>query len=396
MLKQHILRLLTASLAGAALISCGSTQANAPAAPAAPPPGAPVRVAQAETRKVPVEIAPVGNVEAWSTIMVRAQIGGALTKVRFTEGDMVKAGDPIFEIDPRPYQEAIRQWEANQARDEANLRLAEANLSRAEAQAAHYGKQSERYTKLADQGIVSRELSDQAAVEARARRTGVRAETANIESVKAAIRADEASLANARLNLTYCTIRSPITGRTGSIRIKEGNLVKANDNDLVTIHQIQPIYVAFSVPEEHLATIRARGGNLAVLATVPGDSRPPGQGTLSFLDNFVDNTTGTIRLKATFTNESARYWPGQFVNVKLHLQDLPNAVVVPNAALQTGQQGNYIYVVKADSTAELRVVTPGPRFDLFVSVAQGLQTGETVVTEGQLRLTNGSKVAVNR
>ena len=388
-----MLKTILAALSCMALVSCTPTKASAPApAPAAA--GAPVKAARAETRRVPVEIAGVGNVEAWSTVVVRAPIGGGLTKVHFTEGQMVNTGDPLFEIDPRPYQEAIRQWEANQAKDVAQLHLAEANLARAEAQAAHYGKQSERYAQLAEQGIVSREVSDQAAVEARARRTGVRAETASIESAKAAIRADEAAVANAKLNLSYCSIKSPISGRTGALRVKMGNLIKANDVDLVTIHQIQPIYVAFSVPEQHLATIRQRSGQLAVQAVIPGDTQAPAQGTLSFLDNAVDNTTGTIRLKATFANTASRFWPGQFVDVKLRLEDRPDVVVIPAAAMQTGQQGNFVYVIKPDNTVELRVVTPGPRLDTFMAVNQGLAGGETVVTEGQLRLAPGSKVTV--
>ena len=388
-----MLKTILAAFSCMALISCTTTKANAPTpAPAAA--GAPVKAARAETRRVPVEIAGVGNVEAWSTVVVRAPIGGGLTKVHFTEGQMVNTGDPLFEIDPRPYQEAIRQWEANQAKDVAQLHLAEANLARAEAQAAHYGKQSERYAQLAEQGIVSREVSDQAAVEARARRTGVRAEIASIESAKAAIRADEAAVANAKLNLSYCSIKSPISGRTGALRVKMGNLIKANDVDLVTIHQIQPIYVAFSVPEQHLATIRQRSGQLAVQAVIPGDTQAPAQGTLSFLDNAVDNTTGTIRLKATFANTASRFWPGQFVDVKLRLEDRPDVVVIPAAAMQTGQQGNFVYVIKPDNTVELRVVTPGPRLDTFMAVNQGLASGETVVTEGQLRLAPGSKVTV--
>lgn len=398
MLIYKHLRLAAAGALVLGFTSCGSTtRANSPAAATAAPtsaPGVPVRVAQAETQRVPLEIATVGNVEAWSTIEVRAQIGGVLTKVLFQEGQMVKAGDTLFEIDSRPYLEAIRQWEANQAKDEANLRLAEANLTRAESQATHYGKQADRYNSLADQGIFSREMADQATVEARARRTAVRAETANIEAAKAAIRADEAALANARLNLTYCTIKSPITGRTGALKVKQGNLVKANDNDLVTIHQIQPIYVTFSVPEENLNAIRGRNGKLPVTAAVPGESRPAGQGTLSFLDNSVDASTGTIRLKATFQNESMRYWPGQFVDVKLRLEDKPDSIVVPAGALQTGQQGNYVYVVRPDKSVELRVVTPGPRAGTMVAINQGLQIGETVVTEGQLRLAPNMKVTV--
>ena len=384
-----------AAWASVTLLSCSSTKASGPTTKgAAAGAGAPVKVARAETRRVPVDIATVGNAEALSTIVIRAQIGGVLGKVHFEEGQIVKAGDPLFEIDPRPYLEAIRQGEANQARDQAQLQLAEANLARAESQAAHYGKQAERYSQLAEQGIFSREQADQANVEARGRRTGVRAETANIEAAKAAIRAEEAALANAKLNLSYCSIKSPITGRTGAIRVKEGNLVKANDVELVTIHQIRPIYVTFSVPEEHLLKIRQRSGKLPVLAGIPGDTRQPAVGALTFLDNAVDNTTGTIRLKATFANSDGRYWPGQFVEIKLRLEDRPEAVVIPGAALQTGQQGNFVYVVKPDNSVELRVVTPGPRLDPLISLTQGLAAGETVVTEGQLRLAPGAKVTV--
>lgn len=387
---------MIAVICAAGFFSCNSTtQANAPATP---PPGSqasPVRVARSVTRSIPLEIVTSGNVEPLSTIVVRAQIGGALNKVLFEEGQMVKAGDTLFEIDPRPFEEAIRLGEANQAREEAQLKLAEANLARAQAQAEHYGKQAERYEKLAEQGIFSREQSDQAAVEARARRTGVRAETANIESVKAAIRADEAAVANARLNLAYCTIKSPISGRTGSIRVKAGNIVKANDTELVTIHQIQPLYVTFTAPEEHLSRIRGRKGALPVTAAIPGETnQAPARGTLSFLDNAVDNTTGTIRMKATFANQDGRFWPGQFVDVRLRLEDRPNTVAVPAAALQTGQQGNYVYVVKPDSSVELRTVTPGPRAGSEMALTEGLAAGETVVTEGHLRLVPGSKVKV--
>ena len=384
-----------AVLVGVLVCSCNSTQANAPVSPAPGSQASPVKVAQAAVRSIPLEIATTGNAEPLSTIVVRAQIGGALNKVLFEEGQMVKAGDTLYEIDPRPFEEAIRLGEANQAREEAQLKLAEANLTRAQAQAEHYGKQAERYEKLAEQGIFSREQADQAAVEARARRTGVRAETANIESVKAAIRADQAAVANARLNLAYCTIKAPISGRTGSIRVKAGNIVKANDTELVTIHQIQPIYITFTVPEEHLARIRARKGRLPVSAAIPGETtQTAAMGTLTFLDNAVDNTTGTIRLKATFANQDARFWPGQFVDVRLRLEDRPNVVAVPAAAVQTGQQGNYVYVVKPDSSVELRTVSPGARAGSEMAVNDGLAAGETVVTEGHLRLVPGAKVKV--
>jgi multidrug efflux system membrane fusion protein len=378
------------------LAGCSSTPAaaTAPAQPAAAA-AVPVKVAQAESRTVPVEIAAIGNVEASSTISVKAQIGGALLKVHFTEGDMVNRDQPLFDIDPRPYQEAIRLAEANLARDKALLAQAEANLARAQAQEAHYGKQAERYEKLAAEGIFSREQADQAAVEARSRRTTVRAETAAIDSARAAIGADEATLANARLNLTYCTIRSPITGRTGALHVKLGNLVKANDVELVTIHQIQPVQVSFAVPEIHLLEIRRRISGIAARISIPGDGQPGPLAPVNFIDNSVDAATGSIRLKATFSNVNQKLWPGQFVDVKLRLAERLDTVVVPAAAVQNGQNGNFAYVVTSAGAVEMRPVKPGPRLDNnTVAVESGLQPGDTVVIEGHLRLAPGMKVRV--
>ncbi|MEZ5354244.1 MAG: efflux RND transporter periplasmic adaptor subunit [Bryobacteraceae bacterium] len=374
------------------LASCQRSSTQAAGAATAPPP-APVRVAISETRTVPVEIAAVGNVEASTTVAVKALVSGTLMKVHIADGQMVKAGERLFDVWDKPYLEAIRQLEANIARDRALLKQNEATLASAEAQDAHYGKQAERYGKLAEQGIFSREMADQAAVEARARRTAVRAQSAGIESVRAAILADEAALANARLNLSYCYLKSPIHGRAGSVIVKAGNLVKANDQELVVIHQIQPVFVSFAIPEEHLAQVRRRvAGGLGVRATTPGDDRPPVTGKLDFIDNAIDAMTGTIRLRGTFANSDSRLWPGQFVDVKLRLEDRPATVTVPAAAVQTGQQGYYVYVVKPDTTVELRVVKPGPRVEDLTSILEGLAAGETVVTDGQLRLTPGMKV----
>lgn len=355
-----------------------------------------MRVAKAETRRAPLEVAAVGNVEAFTTIVTRSPIGGTIMKVHFQEGQTVRKGDPLFEIDTRPYRETIRQLEANLARDRAVLQQAEASLGRAQQQELHYGTQADRYVKLADQGIFSREASDQAALQAKSARTAVKLETASIESAKAAILATEAAIANARLNLSYCFINSPINGRTGALKVKEGNLIKANDAELVTIHQLQPVFVTFAIPEEHLSMVRQRTatGKLTARASIPNDSLPGVDGMVSFLDNAVDSATGTIRLKATFPNSDARLWPGQFVDVKLLLEDRPNAIVVPVGALQTAQQGNYVYVVKPDMSVEMRVVAPGPRVGTFASITNGLQTGETVVTEGALRLVPGMKVKV--
>lgn len=383
-----------AALAGCSGASRGVTAATAPIE--AVPAGAPVRIGVAESRNVPVDIAAVGNVEAWSTITVKALVGGTLMRAYFEEGQIVNKGDLLFEIYQQPYIEAVRQWEANLARERALLEQSQANLARAQAQEAHYGKEAERYARLAKEGIFSQEQSDQAAVQARSARTSVRAELAAIESAKAAIAADEAALATAKLNLSYCTLASPITGRTGSLKVKPGNLIKANDVDLVVIHQIQPVYVSFSVPEENLTTVRRRlgsGQQLAVQASIPGDTQPPPNGVLTFIENAVDTTTGTIRLKAKFPNADSRLWPGQFVDVRLRLEDRAGAIVVPSGAVQTGQQGNFVYVVKADSTVELRNIKPGPRLDTFTSL-QGVSAGERVVTEGQLRLAPGMKVAV--
>ncbi|MEZ5398407.1 MAG: efflux RND transporter periplasmic adaptor subunit [Bryobacteraceae bacterium] len=387
-----------AAFAAALIVSTScQKQASQSASAAASPPAAPVRVAVSEMASVPFEIATVGNVEASTTISVKALVSGTLMKVHIADGRMVKVGDPLFDIWDKPYLEAIRRLEANIARDKALLKQNEATLASAEAQDAHYGKQADRYTKLADQGIFSRELADQAAVEARARKTAVRAQNAGLDSLKAALLADEAALANARLDLSYCYLKSPVNGRAGAVKMKAGNLVKANDQELLVIHQIQPVYVSFAVPEEHLAQVRRRvAAGLGVHAIVPGDDRGPVTGRLDFIDNQVDAATGTIRLRGTFANADARLWPGQFVDVKLRLEDRPSTVTVPAAAIQTGQQGYYVYVVRPDSTVDLRVVKPGPRMAGRASIVEGLNAGETVVTEGQLRLAPGMKVKANQ
>jgi multidrug efflux system membrane fusion protein len=364
-----------------------------PAKAAAVPP-VPVKLATATLRAVPLEVKAIGKVEPYASVQVRSQIAGVIQKAHFTEGDFVKANDLLFEIDPRPYLESVRQWEANLARDKALQAQAEATLASAQSQETFYAMQATRYERLAAEGLGSREQADQAAVEARARRTNVRAVTANIDSIKATIRADEAALDNAKLNLSYCSIRANLSGRTGDMRIKPGNLIKANDSDLVTIHQVQPAFVAFTVPEIRLATLRERlqSGRLTVSANIPGDPRPDATGHLAFLDNAVDAATGTIRLKATFPNPDTRLWPGQFVHVRVLLSEQQNAVVIPAAALQNSQSGSYVYVVTPAQTVELRPVTLGPRIDRDIAIESGLSGGESVVVEGQLRLAPGSKI----
>lgn len=378
------------------LLALTACEKSAPVATAAAPPAVPVKLATASLRSVPLEVKAIGKVEPFASVQVRSQVAGVLLKAHFTEGDFVKAGDVLFAIDPRPFEEALRQAEATLARDKALQAQAEATLSSAQAQETFYGMQAKRYERLAAEGLGSREQADQTAVEARARRTNVRAVTANIDSIKATIRADEAALENAKLNLSYCTIRANLSGRTGDMRIKPGNLIKANDSDLVTIHQVQPVSVAFTVPEIQLATLRQRlqSGRLPVAAAIPGDPQPESTGHLAFLDNAVDPATGTIRLKATFPNSQTRLWPGQFVHVRVLLAEKQNAVVIPAAALQNSQAGSYVYIVTPQKTVELRPVTLGPRLDRDVTIETGLSGGESVVVEGQLRLAPGSKIKV--
>lgn len=377
-----------------ALPGCTKQETTAKAASEPAAPAVSVKLATAALRTMPVEIRTIGKVEAFASVQIKSLVGGTITRAFFTEGGSVNKGDMLFEIDPRAYQETIRQWEANLARDQALQKQSEAQLMSAQAQEQFYGAQAGRYEKLAAQGIVSQEQADQAGVEARARRTNVRAVQAAIDSIKATIRADEAALENAKLNLSYCSVRAPISGRTGDMRFKPGNIVKANETELVTIHQVQPAYVTFTVPEARLITLRQRlkQGGLTVSAAIPGDTMPDSKGKLSFLDNAVDAATGTIRLKATFPNAETRLWTGQFVNVRVLLEEQANAVVIPAAALQNSQQGNFVYVLTPAQTVEVRPVTTGARLDRDIAIDKGLAGGERVVIEGQLRLAPGMKV----
>ena len=377
---------------------CGfsSCSGNRPQTVAARSQAALVTTAVVVERTVPVDIRVIGNVEPYTTIHVKAQIGGQLTKVHFREGQEVRKGDPLFLIDPRPYDEAIRQAEANLARNTALLQQAEANLQRDLAEEKYARDQAARYQRLFVEGVMSKEQTEQFLTDADARAEAVKADRAAIESARAAIQADRAALANAKLQRAYCSIDSPIDGRTGDLAVHEGNLVKANDVDLVTIHQIRPIYVTFSVPEKELPAVKRymAAGTLPVLASPPSDPDMVEQGSLTFVDNAVDSTTGTIKLKGTFPNPGGRLWPGQFVNVALRLAVKPNALVVPARAIQTGQEGEFVYVITKDMTAEARPVVTSNRVDRQVVVEQGLARGETVVTEGQLRLAPGVKVRI--
>jgi multidrug efflux system membrane fusion protein len=350
----------------------------------------------ATQRDVPLQIEVIGNVEAYSTIAVKAQVGGEITQVHFREGDYVKASDLLFTIDPRPLNAMLNEVEANLSKDEAALGQAEANLVRDTAQQKYAQSQADRYGRLFQSGIVSRDQAEQMRSNADALAAAVKADEAAVRSAHAVIVATKATVDNARLQLGYTTIRTPIDGRTGNIMVKQGNIVAANTVDLTTINQVEPIYVTFSVPEAQLPDIKGymAAGKLAVTARPQADATAQEQGVLTFVDNAVDATTGTIKLKGTFPNTGHKLWPGVFVRVTLRLTTQPNAVVVPNQAVQTGQEGPFVFVVKADRSVESRQVTTGSRVDQDIVIANGLQSGETVVTEGQIRLAPGIKVQI--
>ncbi len=380
------------------LSGCSGNSVSGKAAPAAQRGAVPVTVASVAQKTVPVELRAIGTAEAYSTIAIKAQVEGSLTRVSFKEGHDVRKGDLLFTIDPRPFEAALAQAEANLAKDQAQAKQAEANLARDTAQAKNAAVEAQRYAELRKRQLVAPEEYEQRRTNAEALEQSVRAAQAALKTAEAAIAADRAAVERTKLQLAYCFIRSPIEGRTGSLMVHEGNLVKANDKDsiLVVINQLTPIYVTFAVPEQELPAIQQymAAGTLAVQALIPQTREHPERGVLSFVDNTVDRATGTIRLKGTFANGDKRLWPGQFVDVVVTLTTQPDAVVVPSQAIQTGQQGSYVFVVRADLTAESRLVVVGRTYEGEAVIVTGLQPGETVVTDGQLRLTPGSRVEV--
>jgi len=355
----------------------------------------PVTVAMVTQKNVPVEVQVIGNVEAYSTISVKAQVGGELTNVYFHEGDFVKKGDLLFTIDPRPFQATLNQAIATVAKDEAALGQARANLAKDSANLRYQQSQASRYSELFKGGIISKDQTEQLNATADATTQGVAADKAAIDSAQAELESAKASVDSARVQLGYTTIRSPIDGRTGNLTIKQGNVIATNV-ELITITQVEPIYVTFSVPEAQLSDIKRYMAErkLEVRAQLQDEVSTEETGYLTFIDNAVDTTTGTIKLKGTFENHDRKLWPGQFVRVTLRLSTRPNAVIVPNQAIQTGQNGTFVYVVKPNRTVEVRYVTASLRVDQDMVVDKGLEPGETVVTEGQLRLAPDSRVVV--
>ena len=389
----------SAAVVVAAMVFAGCVQKGAT------PPGGrrgggdvPVTVTTVSTRDVPVELQVIGNVEAYSNIALKAQVSGELTKAYIHEGDYVKKGQLLFSIDPRAMKAQLQQAQATLARDQALLSQAQANLARDQSQAKYSRDQANRYADLQKEGIVSKDQTEQLRSAADASGQAIAADQAAIESARAEIAAQKATVETMQVQFGYTDIKSPIDGRTGNINVKQGNIVTANTVDLLTINQVQPIYVTFSVPEAQLADIKRymAVGKLPVSAIPQDDPGATETGLLTFTDNNVDMTTGTIKLKGTFPNAARKLWPGEFVRVSLRLTTQHNAVVVPNQAVQTGQEGSFVFVVKPDRSVENRPVTTGARIDQDLVVDQGLRAGETVVTEGQLRLAPGMKVMVRQ
>jgi multidrug efflux system membrane fusion protein len=354
----------------------------------------PVVVGRATQKDIPVDIQAIGNVEAFSTISVKAQVTGVLTDVKFNEGDYVKKDDELFRIDARPYESALEQAQANLTRDQALLAQAQAQLNRDIANADYVRGQAVRQQQLVERGLISRDLGDQASSAASAANDLVNADKAALEGARAQLAAQQATVKSAQLQLDYTVIRSPITGRTGNLMIKPGNLVSANSTEIITITQVEPVYVTFSIPAVHLGELKQHmaDGPLDVAASQQTGDAEPRIGKLTFVDNAVDAATDTIKLKATFANTDRMLWPGQFARVKLRVAVLPNVTTVPAQAVQTGQDGQFVFVVKPDSTVEQRTVTVGQTSDQDVVITAGLRPGETVVTEGQLRLEPGTRI----
>ncbi|HSU53006.1 MAG TPA: efflux RND transporter periplasmic adaptor subunit [Candidatus Dormibacteraeota bacterium] len=337
-------------------------------------PTVPITVARAESKDVPIELRNIGNVEAYATVTIRSQITGQIVKIHFQEGQEVKQGDLLFTIDPRPSEGALRQ--------------AEADLKRDQAQLVSVRLEFDRQKKLFESNIASKDDYDKA--------------EAAFHALEASIMADEASVSRAKLNVEFTAIRAPITGRTGNLMVKQGNIVKAPDDALVTINQVQPIYVTFSVPEQDLPAIRKqmRTAPLSVQIEAPSgnlreDAANLERGDLTFIDNSVDATTARIKLKATLPNKDNALWPGQFVQAVLLLDTIRNATVVPSQAVQASQNGDFVFVVQDNSKVQKRTVTAGLSNNGFTVLETGVRAGETVVLDGQLRLADGSVVTIS-
>jgi len=365
--------LAAAALAGVLAVAPGCdrlfpSQKDPKATEKKAPPPVPVLAAPVVQKTVPLELRTFGAAEPNLMATVKAQVTGVLTKIYFKEGQDVKQGDLLFTIDKRPYEAALQQTQANYTRDRA--------------QYTNALKEAERQAELLKTHVAAQQDYDAAKTAA--------------DALYATLLADQAMIETAKIQIEYCTIRSPIDARAGAWQVDEGNLVKANDQLLVTLNQVRPIQLGFSLPQRELARVKTQAatGKLQVNAIIPGQEGRPEAGTLTFIDNTVDRTTGTFLLKATFPNPKERLWPGQFVNVVLVLQEEPDRIIVPTRAIQTGQKGQFVYVIGPDKKVRDQLVTPGRTINDDTIITEGLKAGETVVTDGQLKLVPGAEVVV--
>jgi membrane fusion protein, multidrug efflux system len=387
-------RTIGAALTLSAALLLAACSDNAAGKPRVQLPPVPVTIGDVVEKTIPVQLTAVGNAQAYTSVGIKSQINGQLVEVRFKEGQDVKKGDLLFVIDPRPFEAALRQTEAALNQRRAEVKQAEAAVERDTAQLANAKVQESRYRELVAKELIAREQYDQLNTNMAAMQATVEADKAAVENARAALQAAQANVDNAKLQLGYTTLRAPIEGRTGNLLVQNGNILKANDdNPIVVINQVHPIYVSFAVPEQHLTEIKKYGttGRLKVVARLPRQQETLATGELTFVNNTVDQTTATIQLKATFANENNALWPGQFLDVSLVITSR-TAIVVPSQAIQPGQQGPYVFVVKADQTVESRLVTPGVRLGAETIIEKGLKPAERVVIDGQLRLVPGARI----
>ena len=374
-------------------------------------PPAPVSVTVAVTQDVPTYLDAIGKTVAREVVSIQPQVSGRIIKIHFTDGADVKKGDMLFTIDPRPFEANLRQAEANVSRDNALKKQAEANLAREIAQAKWGETQVNRYRQLVQQGVVPREQFEQLSANQDSLNANVGAARAAVHSADEAIKVDTAAIESAKVQLSYCLIRSPIDGRAGQRLVDVGNVVNpggsnnngsgnsgsGNGNALLVIERLDPIYADFTISQNNLAEVQEqmRVGRLKTEVRLPDTSDDPVIGQLTFLNNAVENTTGTVNLRATIPNSGHRFWPGRFVNIRLVLSTIHQAVLVPATAPQMSAKGSFVYVVKQDSTAEQRPVSLGQRQGDLIVVETGVAPGERVVTNGQLGVTPGGKVRID-
>jgi membrane fusion protein, multidrug efflux system len=362
-------------------------------------PPAPVTVAAAVAQDVPVYLDQIGKCVAREVVEIRPQVSGRITNIHFVDGVNIKKGDLLFTVDPRPFQVSLQQAEANLARDMASKKQAEAALARDKAQAKLGEAQARRYEQLNRQGVVSNEQSEQMQTNAEALGATVAADVAAVRNAEEAIKADEAAIENAKLQLSYCSILSPIDGRAGQRLVDVGNLAAPGAaTPLLVIQKLDPIYADFTISQNDLSSVQRNmsQGLLKAEVRLPDEADKPAVGNLTFVDNAVKDATGTVNLRATVGNSDRKFWPGRFVNVRLVLSVLRGAVLVPATAPQMSARGQFVYVIKGDSTAEMRSVMVGQRQGDMVVIEKGITSGEKVVVNGQLGVTPGAKVLVEQ